>query len=65
MPTTQTRRRFLTRLSAVGAAGAVRAPRALAAEGALETTSVRLPKFLSVYPVTSSVPNAACKSRGE
>jgi NitT/TauT family transport system substrate-binding protein len=48
MPTTQTRRRFLTTLSAVGAAGVVRAPRALAAEGALETTSVRLPKFLSV-----------------
>ena len=42
MPITQTRRRLLTTLSMFGAAGLVRAPRALAAEGALETTSVRL-----------------------
>jgi NitT/TauT family transport system substrate-binding protein len=42
MPITQTRRRLLTTLSMAGAAGLVRAPRALAAEGALETTSVRL-----------------------
>ena len=48
MPNTQTRRRFLTTLSAVGAAGVARAPRVLAAEAALETTSVRLPKFLSI-----------------
>jgi NitT/TauT family transport system substrate-binding protein len=39
---TQTRRRFLATLSLAGAAGLVGAPRALAAEGALETTSVRL-----------------------
>ena len=38
----QTRRRFLTTLSGVGAASLVRVPRAPAAEGALETTSVRL-----------------------
>ena len=48
MPTTQTRRRFLTTASASGAAGLFRAPPALAEEGTLETTSVRLPKFLSV-----------------
>jgi NitT/TauT family transport system substrate-binding protein len=48
MQNMQTRRRFLTALSAVGAAGVLPAPRVLAAEGALETTSVRLPKFLSV-----------------
>jgi NitT/TauT family transport system substrate-binding protein len=48
MPMAQSRRRFLTTLSAVGAAGLVRAPRALAAEAALETTSVRLPKVLGV-----------------
>jgi NitT/TauT family transport system substrate-binding protein len=42
MPVTQTRRRFLTTLSLAGAAGIVRPPRALAAEGALETTTVRL-----------------------
>src|SRR5271157_5534066 len=44
MPAMQTRRRFLTTLSLAGAAGLVRAPRALAAEGALETTSVRFVK---------------------
>ena len=38
----QTRRRFLTTLSLAGAAGLIRAPRAEAAEGALETTTVRL-----------------------
>jgi NitT/TauT family transport system substrate-binding protein len=41
MPMTQTRRRFLTTLSGAGAVGLFRAPRALAAEGPLETTSVR------------------------
>jgi NitT/TauT family transport system substrate-binding protein len=44
----QTRRRFLATLSLVGAAGLVDVARALAAEGALETTSVRLPKILGV-----------------
>ena len=38
----QTRRGFLTALSGAGAAGLFRAPRVLAAEGPLETTSVRL-----------------------
>ena len=42
MPMTQTRRRFLTTLSLAGAAGLVGAPRALAAEGPLETNTVRL-----------------------
>src|SRR3984893_6333090 len=45
MSTTQTRRRFLTTLSLAGAAGFVRTPQTLAAEGTLETTSVRLPKY--------------------
>ena len=40
----QTRRRFLTTLSLAGAAGFVCGPRALAAEDALETTTVRLAK---------------------
>jgi NitT/TauT family transport system substrate-binding protein len=48
MPITQTRRRFLTTLSLVGAAGLLGAPRALAAEGSLETTTVRLPKIPSI-----------------
>ena len=39
---TQTRRRFLTTLALAGVAGLVEPRRALAAEGALETTTVRL-----------------------
>jgi NitT/TauT family transport system substrate-binding protein len=42
MPMRQTRRRFLTTLSGAGAVGLFHAPRVLAAEGPLETTSVRL-----------------------
>jgi NitT/TauT family transport system substrate-binding protein len=48
MPLVQTRRRFLTTLSLAGAAGLVRASPALAAEGALETTAVRIPKTASI-----------------
>src|SRR5215469_2362296 len=43
-----TRRRFLTALSPAGAGRLLAAPQVLAAEETLETTSVRLPKFLSV-----------------
>jgi NitT/TauT family transport system substrate-binding protein len=48
MLATQTRRRFLTNLSMAGAGGLFAAPQALAAEGSLETTTVRLPKFSSI-----------------
>ena len=48
MPIMQTRRRFLTTLSLAGAAGLLHAPPSQAAEGPLETTSVRLPKVLGV-----------------
>ena len=44
MSKTQTRRRFLKTLSLAGTASLVRAPRVLAAEGALETTTVRFAK---------------------
>jgi NitT/TauT family transport system substrate-binding protein len=44
MPMTQTRRRFLTSLSLAGAAGLLHTPRLLAAEGSLETTTIRLGK---------------------
>ena len=40
-----TRRRFLAGLSLAGAAGLVRAPPLLAADGALETTTVRIAKI--------------------
>ena len=42
MGTVQTRRSFLATLSLAGTAGLLVAPQALAAEGALETTTVRL-----------------------
>jgi NitT/TauT family transport system substrate-binding protein len=44
MPTKQTRRRFLTTLSLAGAAGMLQGPRLPAAEGSLETTTIRLAK---------------------
>jgi NitT/TauT family transport system substrate-binding protein len=48
MPIIQTRRRFLTTLSVAAAAALVRGSPALAAEGSLETTTVRLPKNSSI-----------------
>ena len=45
MPILQTRRRFLSTLSLAGAAGLIRPPAVFAAEGRLETTSVRLAKM--------------------
>jgi NitT/TauT family transport system substrate-binding protein len=48
MPLLQTRRRFLRTLSLAGVAGLVRAPRALADEGPLETTSVRLMRIPAI-----------------
>jgi NitT/TauT family transport system substrate-binding protein len=44
MPMMQTRRRFLTTFSLAGAASFLRGPPSLAAEGALETTTVRIRK---------------------
>jgi ABC-type nitrate/sulfonate/bicarbonate transport system substrate-binding protein len=48
MSMTQTRRRFLTGVSLAGAAGFVGAPRVLAAEAALETTTVRLMRIPAI-----------------
>jgi NitT/TauT family transport system substrate-binding protein len=48
MSQSQRRRRFLTNLSLAGAASLLRTPPVLAAEEALETTTVRLPKVLGV-----------------
>src|ERR1700747_2573900 len=44
----QTRRGFLGGIAAAGAAGLIRTPRVLSAEGTLETMSVRVPKVLGV-----------------
>src|SRR6516162_1497567 len=48
MANIQTRRRFLTALSLAGAATVIRAPPSQAADGPLETTTVRLPKVASI-----------------
>jgi len=45
MPIIQTRRQFLTTLSLAGTVGLLHAPPTLAAEGGLETTSVRIGKL--------------------
>jgi len=50
MPITQTRRRFISSVALAGAAGLLHDPRVAAAEGAPETTAVRLVK----------VPGAIC-----
>ena len=50
MPIIQTRRRFISSAALAGAAGLLRVPRVAAAEGALETTTVRVLK----------VPGAIC-----
>ena len=49
MPVMQTRRRFLSTAVMAGAAGLIRAPRALAAEGALETAAIRLTKIATLF----------------
>jgi NitT/TauT family transport system substrate-binding protein len=48
MAATQTRRRFLTTLSLAGGVGLLRAPPSQAAEGALETTTLRIAKIGAV-----------------
>src|SRR5215469_6520050 len=48
MEMVQTRRRFLTTLSLAGAASLLRLPRTLAAEGPLETTTVRLMRIPAI-----------------
>jgi NitT/TauT family transport system substrate-binding protein len=65
MPNTQTRRHFLTTLSLAGAAGVVGAPPALAAaEGTLETTTVRLPKGASVCNAPQYVVDELLRAEG-
>src|SRR4051794_29144069 len=58
MPMRQTRRRFLTTLSGAGAVGLIRPLRVLAAEGPLETTSVR---FFKSSLICSAAPQFAAE----
>src|SRR5215472_8031659 len=58
-----TRRRFLT-LSLAGAAGLVRAPPSLAAEGALETTTVRIAKGPAICPAPLNASEELLRAEG-
>jgi NitT/TauT family transport system substrate-binding protein len=60
----QSRRRFLTTLSFAGAAGFVGAPRALAAEGALETTTVRIGKLAAICLAPQYVAEELLRAEG-
>jgi len=64
MPMIQTRRRFLTTLSLVGAADLVRAPRLQAAEGPPEITSIRLPKGPSACVAPSDIAEELLRAEG-
>ena len=59
-----TRRRFLTTVSLAGAAGLLRAPHALAAEGTLETTNVRLQKISGICIAPQYVANELLRAEG-
>jgi len=60
----QTRRRFLTNLSLAGTAGLVRAPSAPAAEGLLETTTVRISKDLAICEAPLEIAEELLRGEG-
>jgi NitT/TauT family transport system substrate-binding protein len=60
----QTRRRFLTTISMAGAAGLFGMPRVRAAEGALETTAVRLLKFPGICIAPQYVAEELLRTEG-
>jgi NitT/TauT family transport system substrate-binding protein len=64
MPMMQTRRRLLTTLSLFGAAGLVRAPPILAAEGGLETTTVRIANRHSLCNAPQHVAEELLRAEG-
>src|SRR5207245_2402670 len=64
MPIMQSRRRFLAMLSLAGVTGLVRAPRALAAEAALETTAVRILKFPAICVAPQYVADELLRAEG-
>src|SRR5260370_19910215 len=61
---TQTRRRFLTSLSVAGAVGLIRVPPAQAAEGTLETTTVRLAKIDSICIAPQHIAEELLRAEG-
>ena len=64
MPMMQTRRRFMTSLSVAGAAGLLHAPPSRAAEGALETTSVRIAKIGAICLAPQYVSEELLRAEG-
>src|SRR6266436_580285 len=64
MPMMQTRRRFLTTLSLASAASVVRAPPAPAAEGPLETTTVRLTRVPAICQAPQYIAEELLRSDG-
>src|SRR5262245_61543020 len=64
MAMTQTRRRFLTTLSLAGAAGLVRASPSRAADGGLETTTVRFGKSPAICIAPQYVGEELLRSEG-
>jgi NitT/TauT family transport system substrate-binding protein len=64
MTFTHTRRHFLAGLSAAGAASLVRSPGTVAAEGALETASVRLPRIPSICIAPEDIVEELLRAEG-
>jgi NitT/TauT family transport system substrate-binding protein len=64
MPMKHSRRRFLTTLSMAAAMGLLRRSPALAAEGALETTTVRLPELESICITPQDVAEEMLRAEG-
>ena len=64
MAVAQTRRRFLTALSLASAAGLLEGRQTPAAEGTLETTSVRLPKVIGVCISPQDVAEELLRAEG-
>jgi NitT/TauT family transport system substrate-binding protein len=64
MPTIQTRRQFLTTLSLAGAAGLVRGPPLQAAEGPLETTTVRFMRIPAICHAPQFVAEELLRAEG-
>jgi NitT/TauT family transport system substrate-binding protein len=64
MPMMHTRRRFLTTLSLASATGFMRAPRVLAAQEALETTTVRIAKLGAVCIAPQFVAEELLRAEG-
>jgi len=64
MPTMQTRRRFLTTVSLAGTVGVLRAPPAFAAEGPLETTTVRIANRHSLCNAPQHVAEELLRAEG-